>query len=207
MVSADHRRCRNFLVVADRDQAVPLTGSEGTMMPTWLATTMSVIAGGLLTMLAAWLADQRLTERDRERRRDERRERLADRRNDFQRETLLALQVASQKLLRTTGRMHHLDVVAFRTTGQWQRQQFPDDLSDDHLRQTTETMLLASRVRDDETRALADRLTDLAAVVGLSSNEGEAENRMMAAGDAQRALLQRTGQLVREMDEADAPPR
>jgi hypothetical protein len=177
------------------------------MMPTWLATTMSVIAGGLLTMLAAWLADQRLTERDRERRRDERRERLADRRNDFQRETLLALQVASQKLLRTTGRMHHLDVVAFRTTGQWQRQQFPDDLSDDHLRQTTETMLLASRVRDDETRALADRLTDLAAVVGLSSNEGEAENRMMAAGDAQRALLQRTGQLVREMDEADAPPR
>ena len=176
-------------------------------MPTWLATTMSVVAGGLLTMLAAWLADRRLTERDRERRRDERRERLADRRNDFQRETLLALQVASQKLLRTTGRMHHLDVVAFRTTGQWQRQRFPDDLSDDQLRQMTEAMLLASRVRDDETRTLAERLRDRAAVVGMSSNEGEAEGRMMAAADIQGALIDRIGQLVRELDEADAQPR
>lgn len=88
---------------------------------------------------------------------------------------------------------------------QWQRQQFPDDLSDDQLRQTTETMLLASRVQDVEVRALADRLTNLAATVGLSSNEGEAETRMMAAGDAQPALLQRTGQLVREMDEIACP--
>jgi hypothetical protein len=168
---------------------------------------MSVVAGGLLTMLAAWLADRRLTERDRERRRDERRERLADRRNDFQRETLLALQVASQKLLRTTGRMHHLDVVAFRTTGQWQRQQFPDDLSDDQLRQKTEAMLLASRVRDDETRTLAERLRERAAVVGMSSNEGEAQSRMMAAADIQSALVDRIGQLLREMDEIDAPPR
>jgi hypothetical protein len=162
---------------------------------------MSVIAGGLLTMLAAWLADQRLAERDRERRRDDRHERIADRRNDFQRETLLALQVASQKLLRNTGRMHHLNVVRFRTTGQWQRQQFPDDLSDDHLRQMTETMLLASRVRDDETRTLAERLRDRAAVVGMSRNEGEAESRMMAAADTQQGLIQRIGQLVREMDE------
>ena len=46
-------------------------------MPTWLATTMSVLAGGLLTMFAARLADQRLTERDRERRREDRQDRLA----------------------------------------------------------------------------------------------------------------------------------
>lgn len=169
-------------------------------MPNWLATALSVIAGGLLTMLAAWLADRRLTERDRERRREERHERIVTRRNDFQRETLLALQIASQKLLRTTGAMHHLDVVAFRTTGQ-RCKQFPDDLSDGYLHQNTETMLLASRVRDDEARAHADQLRERASVVGLSIDEGEAESRMMAAADTQQALIQRIGQLVREMDE------
>ena len=99
--------------------------------------------------------------------------------------------------------MHHLDSMAFRATGKWQRQRFPDDLADEHLRQITETMLLASRVRDVETRTLAGRLRDRAAVVGLSSDEAEAETRMMAVADIQGALIERMGQLVREMDETD----
>lgn len=172
-------------------------------MPVWIATTVSVIAGGVLTMFAAWLADRRLTQRDRERRREERHERFVIRRNDFQRETLLALQNASQWLLRTTAAMHHQDVVEHRKTGQWQRQQFGDDLSNDHLKLTTETMLLASRIRDDDVRALADRLRDRASVVSISSDHNEAESRMMAAADTQQALIQRIGQLVRELDEID----
>lgn len=172
-------------------------------MPTWLATTMSVIAGGVLTMLAAWLGDRRLTERDRERRREERHERLVTRRNDFQRETLLALQVASQGLLRNAGASLHQDIVAHRTTGTWQRQQLPDELSNDHLRLNTEAMLLASRVRDDEVRTLADRLRTQTAVVSFSSSENEAESRMMAAADTQRTLIQQIGEIVRRLDEAD----
>lgn len=62
-------------------------------------------------------------------------------------------------------------------------------------------------LRDDETRTLAKRLRDRAVVVGLSSDEAEAEGQMMAAGDIQGALIDRIGQLVREMDEADSPPR
>jgi hypothetical protein len=86
-------------------------------MPTWLATILSVIAGGLLAILAAWIADIRLAARERERRIEERRDHRAIRRDDFQRETLLALQVASQKLLRTAGRIQHLDLMAFRKNG------------------------------------------------------------------------------------------
>jgi hypothetical protein len=172
-------------------------------MPGWLATILSVTAGGFLTMLAAWLGDRRTTERDRERRRDERHERLALRRNDFQRETLLTLQVASQNLLRNAGAALHQDIVAHRTTGKWQRQQLENKLSDDLLRLNTETMLLASRVRDDEVRTLADRLRTQAVIVGSSCDEGEAESRMMAASDAQNALIQRIGQIVRELDEAN----
>lgn len=162
-----------------------------------------MIAGGALTIVSAWIADKRLTERERERRSEEKRERRAFRRDDFQRETLLALQIASQKLLRTTGQMQHLDMVAYRTTGQWQRQQFPDDLSDDNLLYTTETMLLASRARDDEVRKLADQLRERTTAVGMSPSEREADGRMMTAAEIQGALVNRIGQLVREMDEAD----
>lgn len=78
-----------------------------------------------------------------------------------------------------------------------------DDLSNDSLRLITETMLLASRVRDDEVRGLADQVRDQAAGVGHSSNEGEAERRMMAAAEMQSTLIQRIGEIVRGLDEAD----
>lgn len=172
-------------------------------MPSWLATTMSVIAGGVLTMLAAWLADQRLNERERERRREERRERIVDRRNDFQRETMLALQVAAQQLLRNTGASLHQDSLAYRMTGKWQKQQLPDGLSQDHLRLNTEAMLLGSRVRDDEVRGLVDQLRSRVVGVSMSSSESEAERHMLAAGETQGALIQRIGQLVRGLDGTD----
>lgn len=98
-------------------------------MQSWLPTfvgVIGVIAGGVLTMVSAWLADRRLMARDRERRREERHERLVARRNDFQRETLLALQDACQKLLRNAGAALVSDVIAHGTGGEWQRQQLPD---------------------------------------------------------------------------------
>lgn len=178
-------------------------------MPDWLGTFLGVIAGGALTLIAGWLADNRLNRRERERRHEERRERIAIRRSDFQRETLLALQLASQKLIRNTGASLHQDIVAHRTGGQWQRQQLPDGLSDEHLQWTTETMLLASRVRDDEARSLADRLRDQTAKIGFSSNEPEAERRMGEAAMTHAALIERIGLLIREIDviEAEATRR
>jgi hypothetical protein len=91
-------------------------------MPSWLTTLLSVIAGGALTIASGWLADVRQTARDRERRREETRERFLVRRNDFQRENLLELQSFLQKLVRTTGAMHHINQMAYRQAGKWQRQ-------------------------------------------------------------------------------------
>lgn len=175
-------------------------------MPGWIGTFLGVIAGGALTMFAGWLADKRLTDREREKRNEERRERIAIRRSDFQRETLLALQAATQKLIRNAGASLHQDIVAHRTGAEWQRQQLPDGLSDDHLHWTTETMLLASRVRDDQVRNLADQLRSQATKVGFSSNEPEAESRMAEAATTHAALNDRIGLLIREIDviEADA---
>lgn len=180
------------------------TATEGrTQMPDWLGTVLGVIAGGALTLFSGWLADTRLNTRERERRKDERSERIAIRRGDFQRETLLALQTASQKLIRNTGASLHQDIMAHRTGSQWQKQQLPNNLSDEHLQWNTETLLLASRVRDDEVRGLADQLRSQCTVVGFSSSEAEAEGRMAAAAVTQDALIQRIGFLVREIDEIE----
>lgn len=172
-------------------------------MQDWISTTLSVIAGGFLTMASGWLADQRLTKRDRERRQEERRERRIANHNDFQRETLLALQTTSQKLLRNTGASFHQDVMAFREGHSWQRQQLPDELSEGHLLLSTEAMLLSSRVQDDEVRRLAEILQSQTASVGMSSGEQEAQNRMMAAANTQDALIKRIGQLLRDLDRID----
>lgn len=171
-------------------------------MPSWLTTTLSVLAGGLLTMLSAWLADGRLRERDRERRRDERQERFAIRRDDFQRETLLALQVASQELLRNTGAALLQDIAAHRKTGEWQRQALVGDLSDDALRLNTQTMLLGSRILDNEVREMADKLRTQAVHVSHSQNEIEAQQSMTDASNTQQALVRRIGKLLRELDGA-----
>lgn len=172
-------------------------------MPSWVATTLAVIAGGVLTMLSAWLADRRLSNRDRERRREERHERLVTRRNDFQRETLLALQVASQKLLRSTGSALYYDTIANRGREEWKRQLLPEGLSDEILKQNTETMLLSSRIRDADIRSLADGLRSDAARVLVARDESEAESIMMTAGSTQQALIQRIGQILRDLDDAD----
>ena len=68
-------------------------------MVDWIAATAGVVVGGELTMATGWFADMRLTKRERERRKEDRHERFLIRRNDFQRDTLLQLQVASQKNL------------------------------------------------------------------------------------------------------------
>lgn len=170
-------------------------------MPNWLATTIGVIAGGVLTMLSAWLADRRLMLRDREKRREERHERLVTRRNDFQRETLLALQNASQKLIRNAGAALVADTLAFRAGGSWRAQKLPDDLDSDILRQMTETLLLASRIRNDDVRDLADRLRRHVGEITFASDQNHAENRMAAATETHSQLIARIGQILRELDD------
>ncbi len=68
-------------------------------------------------MVTTWLADHRLTAREREQRSGERAELRILKQNDFQRQTLLDLQVASQRLLRMMGAIRHEDVMRSRSGG------------------------------------------------------------------------------------------
>jgi hypothetical protein len=170
-------------------------------MPDWLATTVSVLAGGALTIVSSWMSDGRSTKQERERRQEDRRDRLADRRNEFQRETLLSLQGVAQKLMRNAAACFHQDRMSYKKSGTWQRHLLPDDLSDNQLLLMTETMLLASRIRDEGTRNSADQLRSLVAEIGESENERGAASKMKAMGELQVVLIQRIGKLVREIDE------
>jgi hypothetical protein len=173
-------------------------------MPDWFSTTISVFAGGLLTLLAGWLADRRASAREREHRREERAERSSTRRNEFDRDTLLALQIACQKLTRNAAASLHQDVLAHRATGEWQKRPLPEWLSEDELLLSTEVMLFASRIRDDKVRSLALDLRIDTSKVLRASDKAEAEANLIAAIETHEAVIFRIGEIVRNMDD---PPQ
>lgn len=169
-------------------------------MSSWIETSLSVALGGALTIASSWLADSRLLNRDRERRNADRTERLTDRRNELQRETLLALQVASQNLLRNGGACLHADILASRKSGKWVKHQLPDGLSDDGLRLNTEVMLLSTRVIDNEIRLLADQLRTDVVEAEFATSESDGMASMNKASETQHRLLDRIGVKIREME-------
>lgn len=94
----------------------------------------------------------------------------------------------------------HQDIIAQKGGSEWQRQKLPDTLSDEALHLVTEVMLLASRVRDEFVRVLADRLRGQSTAVGSSANRSEAELRMAEAAETQSELINKIGKLVRDLD-------
>lgn len=125
-------------------------------MSEWLTALLSLAAGSGLTMLSGWASDRRTARREGDARADERRDRQRTRREEFQRETLLALQDAAMRLARCTGAANHQDVMAFRKTGKWQKQQLEEPLNSDFRVAQAELTLLATRVNDASTRDMVD---------------------------------------------------
>jgi hypothetical protein len=62
-------------------------------------------------------------------------------------------------------------------------------------------MLFTSRIRDDKVRDLADRLRIYVHEIASSPDEATADGRLLVAGNTQQTLIQRIGQLVRELDD------
>lgn len=172
-------------------------------MPDWIETVLSVVSGGAVVIITQWLADSRLHRRERARRAEDRADRIAMRQSDFQRETLLGLQVAAQKMMRNTGATFHRWSVALRGGTPWGAGRLPENLEEEGLRWRTETMLLASRVRNADVRNLADLLREHCTAFDLSKTEPQGEAAMAAAGRTHEMLIQRIGQLIREIDDVD----
>lgn len=183
--------------------------------PAWLPLFGSLV-GFAAGFISEWFRDQRarkrehegaeaVSAREREARKAARREQLSERRTTFQRETLLALQEAVQRLIRTNGEMHHLDIMAARAGGEWHKQPYPDDLDGRALQANVETTKLGVRVRDESVRVLLQELKEGCVAVMFSPSPDAGEKASHNTTDVFIRLNERIGELLRKMDDDEDP--
>ncbi len=122
----------------------------------WLPI-VTLLTGALLAGGAGWLRDRRAWARAREDRADDRLVRAAE----FQRQTILSLQEALQKVGRAEGRMSHEDHMAFKETQRWGENLHSPDASINAGAAMQDLQMLRSRIIDGEVRRLAARLAEL----------------------------------------------
>jgi hypothetical protein len=157
----------------------------------------TLLLGYATKAVSDWLQHRRTSERERQAREAARLDRLSERRTNFQRQTLLDLQEAVMQLIRTTGAMHHRDVMAFRKTGEWQKQLFGEELSENNRLANVRCSMLAVRVRDDSVRDLVAVVKSHAGDAGMCASQEEGERAMRAMAAESEKLNQRIGELLR----------
>jgi hypothetical protein len=150
-----------------------------------------------------WIRSRREIAKDRETRRETRHYQRVANRITFQRETLLLLQDAVQKLARATARTNHLDEMAYRKTNEWRKEQLPEDLNDGYFVASTQTALLSSRVRDGSVRQLVDNFRTVSTHAILSETPADARRQLQELMDISNELHGRIGMLIRTIDDDD----
>lgn len=163
-------------------------------------------AGGVLTgfvakSLADLLQHRFVSERERAAREAAAKSQMQERRDAFQRQTLLALQEALMDLARTEGSMQTHDVRAFRETNQWHKNRYGEELSEQNRIANALISKLVVRVRDDRVRQQVQLFRDNAFRVFSSSSLSESEQALTKMGAELEAANQRIGEILRTLDE------
>ncbi len=116
----------------------------------------------------------------------------------FQRETMLELQEAAQKLLRSSLQITRADQARFETNGEWPPRPVGGAVPEDARLQAGRVHLLKSRVHDASIRESIDSLMDLyVRVVRPKTAKGQAAALQRMAELLDQAN-ERVGQLVRD---------
>jgi hypothetical protein len=177
-------------------------------MPDFTATSwfpvLTLLIGYGTKSISDWLQNKRSVAREREAREAARQDQRFERRSTFQRQTLLDLQEACMQLARATGAVHHLDEMAFRSGGTWQRQLLPADLDENYHLAQTRTLMLSVRVRDDTVRQLVESLRSYSVNATMSKNQADSNREMMSMVPTHDQLQRRIGELLREIDDEAA---
>lgn len=160
-----------------------------------------------------WFQDKRTLQRERETRDALRRDQLAERRANFQRQTLLELQEAVQDLVRATGAAHVQDERMFRETGRWQRQPLGEEINQQIFLANRSVLLLTVRVRDQALRDAVSRFRSISnqteSLDNLRSNASDSELRSASFAALQNAttlieqIHERIGELLRMLDDEE----
>ncbi|MBK9131269.1 MAG: hypothetical protein IPM20_06475 [Gammaproteobacteria bacterium] len=161
----------------------------------------TLLLGFAASSVAEWFRDKRTRQREREARMDTRQDQLIERRTTFQRQTLLDLQDVLMQLVRHVSMMHHQDVMAFRTTGNWQKQLYDDELSEGLRLAYARSTMLSVRVRDGTVRQLVKALKDHSTNAGMCLTQTEGESHINEMTKAFEQLNERIGGILRELDD------
>jgi hypothetical protein len=161
----------------------------------------TLLLGYAAKTFADWVQHRRTSELERAARAEARQDQLFERRTTFQRQTLLDLQDTIMQLMRTTGQMHHQDLMDFRKTGEWHKQLYPEEVSEIDRLANARTTVLAVRVSDESVRGLVAAVKDHATKVGISRSKEACELEMDAAMVEFERLNQRVGEVLRELDD------
>lgn len=168
------------------------------------ATLLASLGGYLLAGLNERRRDVRTQLRESESRRFERAAQLEDESHAFQRETLLSLQDALQKVARLTGKAMHFDHMQARD-GKYT--QLPEGLDEQILAADVEVSRLTARVLDPHVRAAVKDLTKLSAQLSTlptdlqgfkgADLERRGDVRLRDFGDGYNAVMEVLGEAVR----------
>jgi hypothetical protein len=160
-----------------------------------VSDALQVLLGGAITLAGTWVASR--TEDRRARRSDDGARRRDDEARDaerqaaaraFQRETLLALQDALARLARATGAAHHATETEYRHQGEWGRAPLPEAIDAEMAAAIRDVQRLQVRVDDDEVRATARDLIDLAVRATMPAMREEATPHERAKNSADDAF-------------------
>lgn len=174
----------------------------GVPSQTWFPV-ITLIVGVVLKGFLDSFADRRAAKREEDARHAQRRDNLRLQRDEFQRATLLELQEAVAELARFTGRAHHLDVMAFRKSGAWQKQILPKDVDEGLLKAQTTTNRLRVRIRDEETRKLGQTFASCCVSVSLAKSEQDADAAILHMSSVLEELHDQIGLVLRQLDDDD----
>lgn len=178
--------------------------AETSLISGWFPV-VTLIAGYGLKFTSDLVQNRWGVAKEREARKAARAEKRYERRSAFQRETLLALQEAVQKLGRATAQANFHDEMAARTGTPWRKTRLPDDLDTQYFEAQTQTALLSARVRDDQVRKLVADYKTEAAAVALSFDSDDAHQHLLQMMAVSEVLHEKIGKLIRSIDDDDDP--
>jgi hypothetical protein len=160
---------------------------------------VSVIVGACLTIFIEAMRDRFTTRREREMRQDERAAQRAEERRRFQRETLLALQEALQRLATAATDALSENLRAHRNGAVWGQQLLSEELNRRIMEATLTGNMLRVRVEDDQLRDMAEGFSARAQGFLTAHSEEEAVAAFQRASQACDAVHERLGALLRAL--------
>jgi hypothetical protein len=161
---------------------------------------VTLVAGYAGSLATEALRDRRAAEREERRHTAERAGVIENRRAEFQREALLALQDAGARLARGIGATHHFDLMTYRTSGgAWGRTSLPDDLNRNEHEAIVDFNKYMVRGLDGSTRAVSLTFLESAGGVAVANSEADAQQSMRLFSKAYGRFQDLVGEQLRSL--------